>query len=153
MSATATSTTPRISADNPGAAFASVLNAAVGTAAAKLERRVAGWTDQLNDIASGSSSGELGQLADEGLDNLADGGDAKQGAAAKGAKASLHGKSPFWAAIKGAWEGGKPVVKAAIVTAFVATALLFVLSPVLLLAFLLSWLVIAAVQTARAAEK
>jgi hypothetical protein len=150
MSATTAPAEPQISADSPAAAFTSVLNAAVGTAAARLNERVSGWTDKLDGITSGGSSGELGRAADEGLDDLAEGGGAKQGAAAKGAKASLHGKSPFWAAIKGAWEGGKPVVKAAIVAAFVSAVLLLLLSPVLLLAFLLSWLVIAAVQKARA---
>jgi hypothetical protein len=153
MSATAPPADSRIHADSPAAAFTSVLNAAVGTAATKLNQRVAGWTDKLDGLASGGPSGGLGRMADEGLDDLAEGGGAKEGAAAKGAKASLHGKSPFWAAIKGAWEGGKPVVKAAIVAAFVSTVLLLLLSPVLLLVFLLSWLVIAAVHKARSAKR
>ena len=152
MSATAPPADSPISAGSPAAAFTSVLNAAVGGAAAKLNERVSGWTDRLDGIASGSS-GDLGRAADEGLDDLAGSGGAKQGAAAKGAKASLHGKNPFWAAVKGAWEGGKPVVKAAIVAAFVATVLLLVLSPVLLLVFLLSWLIIAAVHKARVAAR
>ena len=93
------------------AAFTSVLNAAVGSAATALNQRVAGWTDKLDGIASGGGSSDgLAKMADEGLDDLAEGGGATQGAAAMGIKAGLHGKSPFWAAIKGAWEGGKPVV-------------------------------------------
>lgn len=152
MSATAPPADSQIRADSPAAAFTSVLNAAVGTAATRLNQRVSGWTDKLDGIASGSSDG-IGQAADEGLDDLAEGGGAKQGAAAQGAKATLHGKNPFWAAVKGAWEGGKPVVKAAIVAAFVSTILLLVLSPVLLLVFLLSWLIIVAVHKARSAQR
>ena len=134
-------------------AFTSILSAAVGGAAAKLEQQVVGWTDKLNGIASGDGgSGQLVDLADAGLDDLGEGGGAKQTAGAAGAKAGLHGKNPFWAAVKGAWRGGTPVVRAAIVSAIVATILL-ALSPVLLLVFLLSLLVIAAVHRARAAKK
>jgi hypothetical protein len=154
MSATATSTGRPVRADNPAGAFTSVLNAAVGGAAAKMEQRVVEWTDRLNGVASsGDSSGGLAELADEGLDDLAEDGGAKQTAGAAGVKAGMHGKSPFWAAVKGAWRGGTPVVRAAIVSAIVATILLLVLSPVLLLVFLLSLLIIAAVHRARAAQK
>lgn len=154
MSATATSTTRGArAAQSPGGAFASVLNAAVGTAATKLDRQVSGWTDKLNDIASGGGSGGgLAGLADEGLDDLGEGGGAKQAAGASGLKAGLHGKNPVWAAIRGAWRGGTPVVRAAIVTAIVSMVLLLVLSPVLLLVFLLSLLVIAAVHRARSTK-
>jgi hypothetical protein len=149
MSAAATSTT-----QSPASAFNSVINAAVGSAAAQLEQRVVGWTDKLNGIASGGDSSEgLARLADEGLDDLAEGGGARQTAGAAGVKAGMHGKNPFWAAVKGAWRGGTPVVRAAIVAAIVATILLLLLSPVLLLVFLLSLLVIAAVHRARAAKK
>jgi hypothetical protein len=151
MSATATARGVR--AETPAGAFTSVLNAAVGSAAAELEQRVVGWTDKLTGIASGGdSSGGLAGLADEGLDDLAEGGGAKQSAGAAGVKAGLHGKNPFWAAIKGAWQGGTPVVRAAIVAAIASAGLLLLLSPVLLLVFLLSLLVIAAVRRARAAK-
>lgn len=145
--------TQSIRTDSAASVFTGVLNAAVGSAANKMEQRVAGWTDKLNGIASGGSSGGLTELADAGLDDLAEGGGAQQSAGAAGVKASMHGKNPFWAAVKGAWQGGTPVVRAAIVSAIVATILLLVLSPVLLLVFLLSLLVIAAVQKARAAQK
>jgi hypothetical protein len=154
MSAAATSTAPGIRTDHPAGAFTSVLNAAVGGAAARLEQHVVGVTDKLNGIGSdGDSSGELARLADEGLDDLAEGGGAKQTAGAAGAKAGMQGKSPFWAAIKGAWRGGTSVVRAAIVAAIVATILLLLLSPVLLLVFLVSLLIIAAVHRARAAKR
>ena len=132
MSAAATSTGPRVRSDNPAGAFTSILNAAVGGAASRLEQQVVGWTDRLNDTASGG---------------------AKQSAAAAGVDAGLRGKNPFWAAVTGAWRGGTPVVRAAIVSAIVATILLLVLSPVLLLVFLLSLLVIAAVTKAHASTK
>jgi hypothetical protein len=154
MNATATSTAPGIRSDNPAGAFTSVLNAAVGSAATKMEQRVVSWTDKLNGIATGGgASSGVTELADAGLDDLGEGGGAKQTAGAAGVKASMHGKSPFWAAVKGAWRGGTPVVRAAIVAALVATILLLLVSPVLLLVFLLSLLVIAAVQRARAAKK
>ena len=148
MSETATPT-----AQSPAGVFNSVLNAAVGSAAAKLEQRVVAWTDKLNGVGSRGGSSELAQLADEGLDDVAEGGGARLTAGAAGVKAGMHGKSPVWAAIKGAWRGGTPVVRAAIVAAVASAALLLVLSPVLSLVFLLSLLVIAAVQKARAAKK
>jgi hypothetical protein len=151
MSATATAREVR--GGDPAGAFTSVLNAAVGSAAAELERRVVGWTDKLNGVASGGdSSGGLAGLADEGLDDLARGGGAKQSAGAAGVKAGLHGKNPFWAAVQGAWKGGTPVVRAAIIAAITSAGLLLLLSPVLLLVFLLSLLIIAAVRRAGGAK-
>ena len=154
MSATATSTTGRArGGQSPAGAFTSILNAAVGSAAAKLEQQVGGWADKLNGLASGGdSSGGLPGLVDEGLDELGEGGGATRKAGTEGVKAVLHGENPVWAAIKGAWQGGTPVVRAAIVAAVVAVNLALLLSPVLLLVFLLSLLVIAAVHRARAAR-
>ena len=99
------------------------------------------------------SPGGLAALADKGLDDLAEGGSAKKQAMAKGVKAGLHGKNPFWAAIKGAWKAGTPAVRAAIISAVVSAILLLLLSPVLLIVFLLSLLIIAAVHRARAAKQ
>lgn len=153
MSATATSATREVRADHsPASAFASVLNAAVGSAAATLEQKVVAWADKL-DGGGGDSSGGLAALADEGLDGLADGGGAKEKAGAEGVKAGLHGKNPVWAAVKGAWQAGTPVVRAAIISAVVAAILLLLLSPVLLVVFLLSLLIIAAIHRVRAAER
>ena len=84
---------------------------------------------------------------------MGEGGGATRKAGAEGVKASLHGKNPVWAAVKGAWEAGTPVVRAAIVAAVVSAVLLLLLSPVLLLVFLLSLLVIAAVHQARGAKE
>ena len=150
--ATATSTTRGVRAEHsPATAFTTVLNAAVGSAAAKLEQKVDVWADRLNGVAAGGdSSGGPAALADKGLDDLAEGGSAKKQAVAKGVKAGLHGKNPFWAAIKGAWQGGTPAVRAAIIAAFASTILLLLLSPVLLVVFLLSLLIIAAVHRTRA---
>ena len=152
--ATSTSTTRGVRAEHgPANAFTTVLNAAVGSAAARLEQKVDVWADRLNGVAGGGdSSGGLAALADNGLDDLAEGGGAKKQAAAKGVKAGLHGKNPFWAAVKGAWQGGTPVVRAAIIAALASTILLLLLSPVLLVVFLLSLLIIAAVHRARAAK-
>ena len=134
MSSTSTSTTRGVRAEHsPANAFSAVLNAAVGSAAAKLEQKVDVWADRLNGVADGGdSSGGLAALADKGLDDLAEGGGAKKRAGAEGVKAGLHGKNPFWAAIKGAWQGGTPVVRAAIVAALASAILLLLLSPVLL---------------------
>jgi hypothetical protein len=155
MSSTATSTTPGIGAGpSPAGAFTSVLNATVGSAAAKLEQQVGVWTDKLNGFASGGEAvGGLAALADEGLDEVAAGGGAKQKAGAEGVKAGLHGKNPAWAAIKGAWRAGTPVVRAAIIAAIGSAILLLLVSPVLLLVFLLSLLIIAAVHRVRASKQ
>jgi hypothetical protein len=135
----------------PAGAFTSILTAAVGFAAGKLERKVAAMTDKLQGVADPSAaSGALGALADEGLDELAEGGAANK-AGAEGLKAGLHGKNPVWAAVGGAWQSGTPVVRAAIVTAAASTVLLLILTPVLGVVFLLSLLLIAAVQRARRA--
>ena len=154
MSSPASSTTRAARADHsPAGAFTSVLNAAVGSAAARLEQKVVVWADKLNGVAgAGDSSGGLAALADGGLDALAEGGGAKDKAGAEGVKASLHGRNPIWAAIKGAWQAGTPVVRAAIIAALVSAILLALLSPVLLVVFLLSLLIIAAVHRARAAK-
>src|SRR6476659_1908860 len=110
MSSTATSTTRGVRADHgPAEACTSVLNAVIGSAATKLEQKVAVWSDKLNGVAGGGdSSGGLVALADAGLDELAEGGGAKEKAGAEGVKAGLHGKNPVWAAVKGARQGGTP---------------------------------------------
>jgi hypothetical protein len=131
----------------------SVLDAALGNAAANLERKAVTWTDRLNRIADGSGPQGSGGLADDLLDDASEGGGAKSKAATEGVKAGLHGKNPVWAAVKGAWQGGTPKVRAAIVTSVVAVILLLVLSPVLLIVFLLSLLIIAAVHRARSPRK
>ena len=152
MSSTATSTTA--GAPSPGSAFTSVLHAAVGTAASALEKRVGGWADKLDGVAAGGDgSGGLAGLADKGIDELGDRGGAKKKATAEGAKATLHGKNPLWPAIKGAWEAGTPVVRAAIIAGLASSILLLVLSPVPLLVFLLSLVILAAVQRVRSAKK
>lgn len=155
MSSTTTSTTRGVRPEpSPAGAFTSVLNAAVGSAAAHLEQQVGGWADKLNGVAAGAdSSGGLAALADEGLDGVAEGHGAKRKAGAEGVKAGLHGKNPVWAAIKGAWRAGTPVVRAAIIAAIASASLLVLLSPVLLLVFLLSLLIIAAVHRARSAKQ
>lgn len=138
---------------SPAGAFTSVLSAAVGIAAAKLERKVVMWADKLDGVArGGDAAGGSAPLADQVLDGLAEGGGAAEKASADGVKAGLHGGNPIWAAIKGAWQSGTPVVKAAIISAIASASLLVLLSPVLLVLFLLSLLVVAAVQRARAAK-
>jgi hypothetical protein len=154
MSSIATPQTGAAPADGPAGAFTAVLNAAVSSAAASLEHTVESWTEKLNGVVGGSESGDgLVSLADEGIDELAKDGGAKEKAGAEGLKAKLEGKNPLRAAIAGAWSAGTPVVRAAIVAGVVAVILLLLLSPVLLTVFLLSLLVIAAVQRVRAAKR
>ena len=155
MNATATTPTNDVdAARGPGGAFATVLNAAVQSAANSVEQTVGSWTDKLKSVASGDDpSDELVSLADEGIDKVTKGGGAKEKAGAEGLKAKLEGRNPFKAAVAGAWEAGTPVVRAAIVSAVVAVILLLLTSPVLLVVFLLSLLIIAAVQRVRASRK
>jgi hypothetical protein len=132
-----------------------MLNAAVAMGVAKLERKVEGWTGKVNGGgkvngdagADDESSGDVSPLADAALDQLGEGGAAKK-AGAEGVKASLHGNNPILAAIKGAWESGTPVMRAAIITAGVAAIVLALVSPVLLIVFLLSLLVTASAHRA-----
>jgi hypothetical protein len=152
MSSPATSITR--ADDGPAGMFTSVLNAGVSSAAVALEKKAAGWADRLTDIASGGNAREgLKSLADKGLSELADGGGAKQKASAEWVKAALHGKNQMWAAIKGAWQAGTPPVRAAIIAGFAAAILLLPLSPVPLLVFLLSLLILAVVQRVRTANR
>lgn len=154
-------TTPEAPADqraktnpSPAQAFGMVLDAAVGTAAVRLERKTAGWIDKLNAIAGkNQSSDAIIGLADEGLDAVADSGGLAQRAGAEGVKARVHGKSPAWAAIRSVWQAATPAVRAAIVTAAAAAVVLLLLSPALLLVYLLSLLVIAAVSRVRATRQ
>jgi hypothetical protein len=125
-----TSTRPPTS---PAAAFTQVVSTAVEFATAKASATAEDWTSRLTAVADGHG--------------------AKQQAGARAAQASLRGKNPVWAAIKGLWAGGSNQVKAAIVAAVVALVLLLVLSPVLLLVFLLSLLVVAAVAKVRSARR
>jgi hypothetical protein len=143
MSSTATAKTHGGPPDLTAAgAFTSVLDALVGSAAAKVEQKAASWADKGNGAA----------LADKGLDELAAGSGAKERAGAEAVKAGLHGKNPVWAAIKGAWQAGTPVVRAAVIAALTSAILLLLLSPVPLIVFLVSLLIIAAVHRARAAK-
>jgi hypothetical protein len=117
----------------PAAAFTRVFGTAVDYAVAEASRVTESWTHKLTQQAEGAG--------------------AAQRAGARGAQASLRGKNPVWAAVKGAWSGSTATVKAAIVAALVALLLMLVLSPVLLLAFLVSLLVVAAVTQARRAQR
>jgi hypothetical protein len=162
MTATITDATARAESERtdptrPGAAaaFTDVMGTALEFVTTKVSRKVDDWTDKLNGVAAGGieDSGEsLADLAEDGVDELAEEGGVKQRAAVKGAQAGLHGENPVWAAIKGAWSGAGANVKAAIVTAIVALVLLLVLSPVLLLVFLLTLLIVAIVMKARSAQ-
>jgi hypothetical protein len=134
----------------PARAFGMVLDATVGAVAGKLERKTAGWIDKLNSVVGRhGSSDAMVELADEGLDAVAESGGMAQRAGAEGIKAHMHGKSAAWAAIRGVWEEGTPAVRAAMVTSVLAAVVLLLVSPVLLLVYLLSWLVIAAVSQSR----
>ena len=142
------------SSPGPAQAFGLVLDAVVGTVAAKLERKTAGWIDKLSAVAGKRDSTDaLIGLTDEGLDAVAESGSVAQRAGAEGVKAHVHGKSPAWAASRGMWQAGTPAVRAAVVASAVAAVVLLLLSPVLLVVYLLSWLVIAGVLRAQATRQ
>lgn len=135
---------------SPGQAFGRALEDAVGAVATALARKAGALVDRLDAVADkGRVTEALTGLADEGLDAVAEAGGAAQRAVAEGVKAHLHGESPTRAAIRGAWQEGSPAVRAAIVTGAVGAVVLLLLSPALLLVYLLSWLVLAAVHRAR----
>lgn len=140
----------RDAGSGPAQAFGIVLDALVGTVVVRLERKTAALIDKLSAVVDKNLTSEavIG-LTDKGLDAAAGSGGVAQRGAADGIKAHMHGRSPAWAAIRGVWEAGTPAVKAAVVTSGVAAGVLLLLSPALLLVYLLSWLVIAALYRAR----
>jgi hypothetical protein len=147
----ATVSAPEGARESRGSAggLGSALNSVLSAAASRLERRVAGWIHKLDDVAADSTGGNgPAKLVDKGLDAVAESGNTAVAVGAEGVKASLHGQSPLWAAIKEAWHSGTPITKALIVTAAVSAVLLLVLAPVVLLVFLISWLIIAAARRA-----
>jgi hypothetical protein len=135
---------------SPAGIFTSILDAAVAVAATKLERKVAQWADKLDagGSQSGRGVGNLHSVVEAGLDGVAKGGGATQAAAAHGVKAHWQGNNPIWAAVHAAWKSGTPAVKATIIAALTAAIVLVLVSPVLCLVFLLSLLVISAIQHA-----
>ena len=143
-----TSTSPEDTtpASSAGTAFSSIMGSALGVVSAKVDD----WSATLEGIAGGVPK-DASSATDGVADELAAGGGAKQQAGIRGVQAGMEGKNPVWAAIKGAWTGGSTLVRAAVVTAGVALLLMAVVSPVLLLVFLLSALVVAAVTQARSA--
>ncbi len=117
--------TDRLSAPSAGAALHRLADASLRYASAKVED----WTGRLNAAAAPTG--------------------ATQRAGVEVAKASVLGKNPVWAAVKGAWLGASGKARLAVVVSLV---LLLVASPVLLLLLLLGLLVtgiIAAVRTTR----
>lgn len=119
---------PDVSGSAPS--FSDLFGAFVEVATAKASQKVDDWTRKLNDVA-----------APEG---------ATSRAAYEGVKASLAGRNPFWAALRGAWTGASAKVKVAEVLALV---LILVLAPVPTLLILLGLLVAAIVAGIRAAAR
>jgi len=104
--------------------------AALRYATAKASRKAEDWADDLNNFAA--SRGPITQAVFEGL------------------KAKLLGKSPVWAAIKGAWSGTSPQLKLAVLLILI---LMLLLGPVVLLVLVLGLLVAALVAGIRAATR
>lgn len=100
------------------AALRRLSEAAVGYAVQKASHQVDDWTRRLDEIASPSGATER--------------------AVVEGAKASVTGRNPVWAAAKGAWLGASGPVRLAMVVSLV---LLAVQAPVLLLLLILGFLV------------
>ena len=133
----ATSTAEDAPEQSPGAAFAGIMSTAVGYVAAKATRQTDEWASSLTAVAEAGGWG----------------GGAREQAALRAAEAHGQGRNPVWAAIKGTWSGGGAKIRAAIVTAVVSLVVLALVSPVLLLVYLLSLLVIAAVMKARSGNR
>jgi hypothetical protein len=114
----------------PATALRDLSEAFVEYATAKVSQKADDWTHKLNAVA-----------APDGATNRA---------AYEGVKASLAGKNPFWAALRGAWSGASAKVKAAEVLALV---LVLVVAPVPTLLILLGLLVAAIVAGVRSAAR
>jgi hypothetical protein len=111
-------------------ALGDLLEAALRYATAKASRMVEGWADHLSDFVA--SRGPATQAVFEGL------------------KATLRGKNPVWAAIKGVWSGISTPLKVAVVLILI---LMLLLAPVVLLVLLLGLLVAAVIAGIRAATR
>ena len=146
---TATTSSPRTATpvSSPGGAFGGIMSTAIGVVSTKVDD----WANRLEAVGAGES-GAATDAVDDVADDLAEGGGAKRQAGVRGVQAGLEGKNPVLAAIRGAWAGGGTLVRAAVIAAGVSVVLLLVISPVPLLAFLLSALIIAAVAKARSAR-
>jgi len=131
---------------HPGTSFGDLMSSALGAVSAKIDD----WTGKLNDVAGGDA--DAPPIVEKVADNLADGGSAKEQAVVRGVEASLVGRSPVWAAVKGAWAGAGTGTKAAIVAAAIVLVLLLVLSPVLLLLLLVAVPIAVVVYKVRSAK-
>ncbi len=108
---------------------------------------------RLYEAAVGYSATRASQAVDRltrRLEAVAQPHGAADRAALEGAKATVLGGNPVWAAVKGAWKGADGKVKAAVVTLLL---LILLVSPVLLVLLLLGLLVGAAVAGVRAAAR
>ncbi|WP_216699272.1 hypothetical protein [Arthrobacter sp. H14] len=103
-----------------------------------VSKRIDEVTDKLEDVAAGelkdlSASG--GPLVNAGLGAL---------------RATMSGKNPVWAALKGAWSGASTKTKVIVVLCLV---LILLLAPVVLVVLLLGLLVAAIVAAVRSATR
>ena len=113
-----------------GAALRGVLEASLHVLNERLARRTERWAGDLeNGEATGGSAQQAGY---------------------EGAKAGLQGRSPTWAAIKGAWAGAGGSQKFA---AVVIIVLFILLAPVPALVLLLGVLVTLLVKAIQAANR
>ena len=104
-----------------------------------------GWRQALSDLASTVSKSVAEAVPDE--DTVASAGVAPS-VGYQGIKATLLGRNPVWAAVKGVWMGAGVGLRVAMVVGLV---LLLLLNPVLLVLGLLALLVAAVVAGIRAA--
>lgn len=102
----------------------------------------------LSSIAA-KASRKIDKSADEVEDTVAEEG-AGPSAGLGGLRALLTGKSPAWAALKGAWSGASIKSKT---VAILALILLLVLAPVLLVVLLLVLIVVGVITAIRAAAR
>jgi hypothetical protein len=111
-------------------ALSDLREAALRYAAAKASRKLQDWANDLNDFVASRRPTTRAVIG--------------------GLMATLWGKNPVWAAIKGAWSGASPQLKLAVMLILLVTLLL---APVVLLVLVLGLLVAALVAGIRTATR
>jgi len=108
-----------------------------------------GWRQALSDLASTLSKSVADAVPEVDEDAVASAGVAPS-VGYQGIKATLLGRNPVWAAVKGVWMSAGVGLRVAMV---VGVVLLLLLNPVLLVVGLLALLVAAVVAGIRAAAR
>jgi hypothetical protein len=118
-----------------GSSLRGMATATVGYLGSKVSHTVERWIRRLDDVSLGAVSEPVEVMEHAGVE---------------GVSASLQGKNPVWAAIKGGWSATSVTFK---VVSVLVLVLVLLLAPVLLVLLLLGLLVAGVIAGVRAAAR